>query len=170
MTTEPRLDASDLAELLAQGHNQSDIARMRGVSRQAVSKQLRRHGLITDRRRILEENFPFQVPARLAQTNQYRMLRDLAEFWVTRGARMSREKKSRLKSLHAIVGDGSHVIEFDPDLPPGPGVSGGGWAYRKRVVGDRNLIIRVNHHTLPLTDVAKEIYSLQLVEQIPESI
>jgi hypothetical protein len=86
-------------------------------------------------------------------------MRDHAEYMATGGKGMSIHKVRRLQTFYRKLDEGL-VVEFNPDLPPEPGVaSTGGWAYRKRQTSDGDLIIRVNEHTT-LTDEGKLLWRM----------
>jgi hypothetical protein len=73
---------------------------------------------------------------------------------------MSADKRKRLAAFHNRLHDGHLVVEFDPDIPPEPGVSNkGGFALRPRLPKDGDLMIRVNEHTT-LTDEGREVWAL----------
>ena len=56
------------------------------------------------------------------------------------------------------------VLEFDPNIPPIPGVSSkGGWAYRERLPEDGDLLIRVNEFT-NITDKGCDIWRFPAVD------
>jgi hypothetical protein len=56
------------------------------------------------------------------------------------------------------------VLEFDPNIPPIPGVSNkGGWAFRERKPEDGDLLIRVNEFT-NLTEEGKLIWRIPPIE------
>jgi len=149
MNSEPdKLSLGIIEALKNKGLSQSEIARMYGVTRQYVSWIKHTYGgRLTPRERILKE-FPFKVPVQFANTAPYKRLRDHGEFVATGGIGMSHDKISRLRGWYKKLREENLVVEFDPNLPPEPGVSyAGGWAYRKRRKSDGNLLIRVNSHT-----------------------
>jgi hypothetical protein len=76
----------------------------------------------------------------------------------TNGVGMSDDKLSRLRAFYDKLRDENLVVEFDPEIPPDPGVSNqGGWAFRKRGKADGDLLIRVNEYT-HLTEEGKTIW------------
>ena len=84
----------------------------------------------------------------------------------TGGKGMSESKLKRLRGFYKILVEQDVVLEFDPELPPIPGVANkGGFAYRPRERRDGDLIIRVNEHTT-LTPEGRLIWCLP--PQIPE--
>jgi hypothetical protein len=156
------LSPSVIDRLKNRGMSQSEIARMYDVTRQYISWIKYYHGgALTPREQVLQ-HFPFVVPAELTQTSIYKRLRDHGEYVATGGVGMSQDKLSRLRSFWAKLED--QVVEFDPGIPPEPGVSNkGGWAYRKRLKSDEDLLIRVNGYT-DLTQVGREIWRLLPLE------
>lgn len=140
------------------GFSQSAIARRYGYTRQYVSWIKFYHSGRLTPREVVREHFPFIVPAALGQTSPYKRLRDHAEFRATGGVGMSDDKLSRLRGFYKKLRDEHLVIEYDPAIPPTPGVSvKGGWAFRKRRKADEDLLIRVNDHA-SLTDQGSLIW------------
>jgi transcriptional regulator with XRE-family HTH domain len=146
------LSPSVIDRLKNQGMTQSEIARMYDVTRQYISWIKYYHGgRMTPREEVLQ-HFPFVVPTELTQTSPYRRLRDHGEFMATGGVGMSDDKLKRLRAFYAKLRDEGLVVEYDPETPPIPGESNkGGWAFRKRLKSDGDLLIRVNEYT-HLTD------------------
>jgi len=160
----PRLTVSIIDDLKAKGYNQSEIARMYGVTRQHVSWIKHTYGgRLTPREKALK-HFPFKVPAAMTHSSPYRRLRDHAEFVATNGVGMSADKLKRLRTFYRNIRENNLVLEFDPAIPPQPGVSRrGGWAYRPRTPEDGDLLIRVNEHT-HLTEEGRSIWRLPAQE------
>jgi DNA-binding XRE family transcriptional regulator len=156
---DPELTLSVIEDLKRQGYTQSDIARMFGVTRQAVSWHKQTYnGRLTPREEVLK-HFPWDVPALMAQTGPYRYMRDHAEYMATGGKGMGKVKLERCRALYRKISQGL-VLEFDPGIPVTPGVSNtGGFAWRERRPTDGDLIIRVNDHTT-LTDEGKLLWRL----------
>jgi hypothetical protein len=154
----PRLSLAIIEGLKNQGFNQSEIARLFGVTRQAVSWHVRKYGgILTPRQKVLE-HWPWIVPASLCFQAPYRRLRDHGEFVATGGAGMTDEKLVRLRGFYKFLRDEDCVVEFDPDIEPQAGVAGkGGFAYRPRRKNDRDLLIRVNDYT-HLSDEGRMIW------------
>ena len=131
-----------------QGLSQSDIAELFGVTRQAISYHKVTYNGQKTPREIALEHFPWKVPARLNQCAPYMRMRDHAEFMATGGEGMEPWKLKRLRGFYTKLRRYDLVVEYDPVLPPMPGVSNrGGFAYRHRCEDDGDLIIRVNDHT-----------------------
>lgn len=152
----PELSLAVVEDLKAKGYTQSEIARMYGVTRQYIS-WIRHYygGRLTPREMVLQ-HFPFQVPSHQTQTSPYRRLREHGEFMATGGVGMDESKLARLRGFYRRLRD--QVIEFDPRIPPIPGVSSqGGWAYRPRRKSDEDLLIRVNEYT-DLTEQGRVIW------------
>lgn len=71
---------------------------------------------------------------------------------------MNPDSLRRLKNWWKKIRNDDVVVEFDPEIPPIKGVSAhGGFAYRPRVMGDDDLLIRVNEHTT-LTEEGEMIW------------
>lgn len=149
------------------GFSQSAIARRYGYTRQYVSWIKFYHGGRLTPREIVREHFPFVVPAELGQTAPYKRLRDHGEYMalgVSAKTEMTEDKLSRLRGFYKKLRDEGLVIEYDPAIPPIPGVSNrGGWAYRKRRKADGDLLIRVNDHA-SLTDQGLMIWRFPPVD------
>lgn len=131
------------------GLNQNQIAERFGVSRQYVSKVKRSTDSFTrSQRELVMQHFPWQTGEKFNEASPNRRLRDHAEYQATNGMGMSKDKLKRLRSFYRKLIDEHLVIEFDPTIPPIPGVSSvGGFAYRKRQASDDDLMIRMNQYT-----------------------
>jgi hypothetical protein len=163
MEDKPELTLAMIEALKRQGYTQSDIARMFGVTRQAVSWHKHNYGGVLTPREEALKHFPWKVPARFAQAAPYRYMRDHAEYMATGGKGMSEYKFRRLRAFYRKLREGK-VVEYDPALPPERDVAHtGGFAYRTRLESDGDLIIRVNEHTT-LTDEGKLLWRMPPVE------
>jgi predicted transcriptional regulator len=135
-----------------------EIGDILGVTRATVSYQVRNHGGTLTPRQLVRDHFPYEVPA-AQQTGLYKRLRDHGEYFFSAGKGMSDNKLSRLRAFYKRLRDENVVIEYDPDIPPQPGLSiTGGWALRPREESDGPLLIRVNQHT-KLTDEGNSIWA-----------
>ena len=159
----PELSLAVIEELKAKGHSQSEIARMFGVTRQAISWHKHNYnGSLTPREEALE-HFPWEVSYPYTQASPYRYMRDHAEYWATDGKGMSDAKLGRLRALYRKIHAGL-VVEFDPNIPPEPGVAiTGGFAWRQRQPEDGDLLFRVNAYAT-VTDQCREIFRLPVVK------
>lgn len=155
------LTAEMIDELKNKGYNQSEIARMYGVTRQAVSWHKRNYGgRLTPREAILEQHFPWKVSQEQSRCSAFRRLRDHAEYMATGGVGMSDDKLRRLRSFYRTLRDDDVVLEYDPHIPPRKGFAKqGGFALRSRHPRDRDLMIRVNRYT-NLTKEGRKIWRL----------
>ncbi|GJJ24139.1 serpin family protein [Mycolicibacterium mageritense] len=152
------LSKDEIEALKAQGYNQTQIAKMFGVSRQAVSWHLKTYGGRLSPRQVANECWPWDTTNAHGKAKSYQRLRDHGEFMLTRGRGMSEDKLKRLRSWWRMLRDENVVLEFGPDIPPVPGVSpNGGFAYRERISDDGDLLIRVNRYT-HLTEEGKMIW------------
>ncbi len=147
----------EIQALLNRGFSQSETAEILGVSKQAISKTVHRHGVPLTPRRQAGQHFPFKVPTE-QQTNLYKRLRDHGEYMWTQGEGMSDSKLTELRRFYRRLRENDWVVEFDPNLPPQKGSSHGGWAFRERRPSDGDLIIRVNEHT-ELTTAGKLLWT-----------
>lgn len=156
----PVLTVSEIDRLKGLGYTQSEIAEMHGVTRQYVSWIKHTYGGRLTPREIILEHFPFQVPVDMGHTAPYRRLRDHGEFVATGGVGMTEDKLRRLRNWYRKLRENNWVVEFDPELPPEPGVSAyGGWAYREATPDElkKRLLIRVNEYT-HITEKGKRIW------------
>ncbi|AGK86105.1 repressor [Mycobacterium phage Chy5] len=136
-TSRAPLIPSVIEDLRRKGYNQSEIAEMHGVTRQAVSWQTTK----------------FQ-----GKSKAYQRLRDHGEYMrVGSFKTMSEDKRKRLLSWWKMLRDNDLVVEFDPNIEPYPGMAGGGFRYVPRTIEDDDLLIRVNEHT-NLTDEGEMIW------------
>lgn len=157
-----KLTVAAIDSLKSQGYSQSDIARMFGVTRQAVSWHKQHYGGRLTPRELALEHFPWVLPVDVGQCSAVRRLRDHGEYVATGGIGMSEAKLSKVRHLYDWLRD--RVIEYDPAIPPEPGVSlAGGIAFRKRLPSDEDLLIRVNEYT-HLSDQGRMIWRFPPVE------
>jgi hypothetical protein len=153
-----RLSKEEIEGLKSQGYNQTQIAKMFGVSRQAVSWHLKTYGGRLSPRQVANESWPWDTTNAHGKAKPYQRLRDHGEFMATGGRGMSEDKLKRLRSWWRKLREENLVVEFDPNIPPLPGVSPyGGFAYRERISDDHDLLIRVNEYTR-LTEEGKMIW------------
>jgi predicted transcriptional regulator len=144
----PELTLAIIEDLKRKGFTQSEIARMFGVTRQAVSWHKKTYGGALNPREIVNLNFPWKVSAELAQASVCRQIRDHGEYMATGGKGMSQAKLDRVRTLYRKLRRDNVVVEYDPAIPPQPGVCvTGGFAFRPRLDTDGDLLIRVNQHT-----------------------
>lgn len=141
-------------------YTQNDIAAETGLSRQRISqiKLAGRRYTMTARERVLQ-HYPWKTGERFHEASPNRRMRDHAEYMASdNGKGMSPEKLQRLVWFYQRLKRDNVVVEFDPTLPPEPGVSSvGGFAYRPRRKSDGDLIIRVNQYTT-LTDEGEDLW------------
>lgn len=158
------LSPSVIDHLKNRGMTQSEIARMYGVTRQYISWIKHYHGSALTPREIVLQNFPFRVPTEMTHVSMYKRLRDHGEYVATWGIGMSQDKISRLRGFYSKLREEGLVVEFDPDIPPLPGVSNkGGWAYRKRRKSDEDRLIRINEYA-DMTEEADQIWRFPPIE------
>lgn len=148
---------SVIEDLRRQGHNQSEIAEMHGVTRQAVSWQKHTYGGHLTPRQIVNKAWPWVTTHDHGKTAPYQRMRDHGEFMATGGRGMNDVKIRRLKSWWKKLRDENVVLEFDPNIAPYEGMKYGGFRYVPRTIEDDDLLIRVNEHT-DLTDEGELIW------------
>lgn len=149
---------SEIEELRRAGYNQTEIAKLHGVTRQAVSWQKRTYGGAETPRQVVNASWPWETTHAHSCTKTFQNLRSHGEFMLTGGRGMSEDKRSRLEAWWRKMRRENLVLEFDPNLPPEKGVSSvGGFAYRPRQVSDGSLLIRVNELTT-LTERGRAIW------------
>jgi serine protease inhibitor len=157
-TNNTALSTGVIESLKSKGYNQSQIAKMFNVSRQAVSWHLKTYGGRMTPRQIVNESWPWDTTNAHGKAVPYQRLRDHGEFMATGGRGMSEGKLKRLRTWWRKLRVENLVVEFDPNTPSIPGVSPcGGFAYRERVSDDDDLLIRVNEYTR-LTDEGAMIW------------
>lgn len=86
---------SQIEELRRRGLNQTEIADMHGVSRQAVSQQKIKYGGVKTTRQIVNEAWPWTTTGLHGKSAAYQRLRDHGEFIVSGGREMSEYKLGR---------------------------------------------------------------------------
>ncbi|AGR46491.1 repressor [Mycobacterium phage Odin] len=140
---------SVIEDLRRKGYNQSEIADMHGVTRQAVSWQKKTYGGRLTTRQIVQKAWPWKTGVGHDKSKAYQILRDHGEYMRVGSFRtMSEDKQKRLKSWWKMLRDNDWVLEFDPNIPPTPGVAPhGGFRYVQREEEDDDLLIRVNKYT-----------------------
>lgn len=158
----PKLTIAAIEGLKAKGYSQSDIARMFGVTRQAVSWHKQHYGGKLTPRELVLQHFPWLLPVDVGCASAVRRLRDHGEYVATGGMGMSADKLARLRGFYEKLR--SSVLEYDPAIPPEEGVSlAGGIAFRERRPDDGDLLIRVNEYT-HLSDQGRMIWRFPPVE------
>jgi len=161
----PELTIDVIEELMAQGHSQSEIARMFGVTRHAVSWHKRTYnGRLTARQEVML-TFPWKgVSQEQARCSAYRRLRDHGEFVVTAGKDWDADKLRRLRAFYKKIREG-WVLEYDPRIPPEPGFAlHGGFALRKRLASDGDMLFRLNEFCQEPTEEGRLIWRLPEVD------
>jgi len=162
---EERPTPAIIQALLNVGVRQAGIARMFGVSRQAIFDTCKRYGLYRQtRQELLDEFWPWDVPAGMTNQSPYKRLRDHGEYTLTNGKGvdgkgMTEDVLSRLRSFYRDLRVNNLIIEFDPSIPPQPGFANrGGFIYRKRRKSDNDLLIRVNEYTKDLPEERMRVW------------
>lgn len=137
-----------IEELRRKGYNQTEIAEMHGVTRQAVSwHKVQYGGHLTPRQRAWAA-WPWETTHEHGKAAPYQRLRDHGEFMASGGKGMSENKLRKLRSFYRKLREENVVVEFDPTIPPTPGVSlVGCFRYAPRRKSDGDLLIRVNKYT-----------------------
>lgn len=158
------LSISEIDHLKDLGFSQSDIARSTGYTRQYISWIKMTYGGRMTPREAVRRDFPWTPTNGQSQASPCKRMRDHGEYIATGGDGMSQDKLQRLRVFYRKLKDENVVVEFDPDIPPTPGVSSnGGWAFRPRLPEDGDLLIRVNEHTR-LTEEGRRIWRFPTVE------
>jgi len=155
---------SVIEDLRRKGYNQTEIAEMHGVTRQAVSWHKQQYGGHLTPRQVVNKAWPWKTTNEHGKSTLYQRMRDHGEYMATGGKDMSDNKLGRLRSFYQMLRDDNVVVEFDPTLPPEPGVSPyGGFALRKRKKSDADMLIRVNEYT-ELTEQGEMIWRFPPVD------
>ncbi|ARQ94637.1 immunity repressor [Mycobacterium phage Journey13] len=153
------LTLSVIEDLRRKGYNQSEIAEIFGVTRQAVSWHKKTYGGQLTTRQIVQQAWPWDTNRLHSKSKAYQRLRDHGEYMRVGSFRtMSEDKRKRLVSWWKMLRDNNWVLEFDPSIEPYEGMAGGGFRYVPREERDDDLLIRVNEHT-NLTDEGELIWS-----------
>lgn len=148
-----------IESLRNKGWSFSDIAREYDVTRQYVSWiRTNYKGVSETPREQAKKMFPWNVSAEFHRSSPHMRLRDHLEYMVTGGKGMSDRKLTLLRGFYKKLREEGLVVEFDPTIPPSPGIYTGGWAYREREESDGELIIRVNHLARELTDEERIVW------------
>lgn len=138
----PVITVAEVDALKAKGFNQSEIAEMYGVTRAYISWIKHTYGgKKTPREKILEEAWPWTVADRFTRSIPYRALRDHAEYVATKGKGMTDRQLDMLRTFYRQTEN--VVVMYDPDNPPTPGISAGGFMYVPREESDGNMMIRL---------------------------
>lgn len=142
------LTLSTIEDLVGKGYNYRQIGDMHGVTRQAVEWQVKTYGGRLNTRQQIKELWPFETKKLHSKSKAYQRLRDHGEYMRQLSFKgFSEDKKKRLIAWWRMLRDDNVVLEFDPNIPPAPGMAGGGFRYVPREDGDDDLLIRVNEHT-----------------------
>lgn len=154
------LDIHLIRQLKNKGFNQSEIAELYGVTRQAVSWIWRQYGGELSTRQRVKKAMPFTSEGKFSRAYPLQMLRDHAEFVLEgRIDQWKAKRVERLRGFYKRLREENLVVEYDPDFPPNPGVSKpGGFDYRQREPRDGNLLIRVNEYTNPTEYEGKNVW------------
>lgn len=145
MPKESHITAGLVEAMLNKGMNQTQVADELGVTKQRISNVLRSSSIHElSQRQKANEAFPWKPGKYYNKSQSDRKLRDHAEYMVSGGRDMSRDKLYRLQGFYRKLEQENLVVEFHPDIPPTKGNPMGGYAYRERKDSDGDLIIRVN--------------------------
>ncbi|MGE0219526.1 helix-turn-helix domain-containing protein [Mycolicibacterium sp.] len=164
----PRVQKVTLAEVEAlknKGLNQSEIAEVKGVTKQYISWLVHTYNGRLTPRQVALRNFPWQVSDIFTRSTIYKNLRHHAEYIATGGVGMPDTKLSRLRGFYRKLRQNNWVIEFDPDNPPKPGVSSvGGFTYIPRTPEDGESLVRFNEYSKDLDSEAKRLWRFPRTE------
>jgi hypothetical protein len=137
-----------IEELKRKGYNQTQIAQMFDVSRQAVSYHKVTYNGSRTPREAVRDDFPWKLPSEISSQAPARRIRDLGEFVATGGKGMQEQKLTKLRNFLKKLKDGDLVLEYNPDFPPIQGFANkGGFRLQPRRPSDGDLLIRNNKHT-----------------------
>ncbi|MCX8557902.1 MULTISPECIES: hypothetical protein [Mycobacteriaceae] len=151
----------EIEELRRKGFNQTEIANLHGVSRQAVSWHKTTYGGQKSTRQIVNQAWPWETTSSHSKSVAYQRLRDHGQFIAAGAREMSDFKRGRHAAWVKMMRENDFVLEFDPNIPPTPRIApGGGFAYRKRDprLDGFELLIRVNEFT-NLTPEGRRLWS-----------
>lgn len=105
-------DKTTLRRLLAQGHTHAEIARMYGVTREAISGAARRYGLSTDKVRH-KDTLPWRVRGQHSMEYPARMLRLLGRR--RKGQSMNAAQAAELDGFLARLKRDNSIVAYDPE-------------------------------------------------------
>lgn len=137
----------------------SDIGRMFGVTRQAVSAMAKRYDLEPTPEQMARDAFPWTVPDKFQHSWMNLMLRLHGRYMATGGVGIDDHRLVELNYFYDKLERLDAVVEYDPSIPPSPDNKFGGFAYRKRRKSDGDLIIRLNKLAEP-TENSRRIYRM----------
>lgn len=157
---------SEIIALRNKGLNDTEVAKVLGITKQGVSWHLRRAGVKTLSERV-REYMPWEITGPQVKTNPYRQLRLHLEYREAGVSGISEGDRQRLRDLYRRLEEFSVVVRFDPDIPPYPGQKYGGFEFVPREESDGDLILRVDKHTKIPAD-GRERWSLPAREDWPE--
>lgn len=143
-------------------YTEAEIARMYNVTRQYVNWIKKNYRGVSELpREYVRRMFPWQgIPHRfhLAQLNQ--RLRDHG-IWISGNHKeLSRDRTVLLRGFYNTLESLDAVVEYDPDIPPSPENSFGGWALRERLDTDGDLIVRWNHYAREITSEDRKVWRM----------
>lgn len=146
----------------------AEIGSVFGVSRQAVYDLLTRTGGVPKTPRHRAKNaLPWDIHGEMVNAAQYQNILRHLEAQQGGLARMSKEKRRKLRGFYRTLSEHNVVVRFDPSLPPLPGQAYGGFEYVPRKESDGNLIVRVDKHT-KLPRNGRELWALPAEEDWPQ--
>lgn len=161
------LSREEIIRLLERGFTRSEVAEMYQVTPQAVNWHLNAKGRkYKDPRQRAMEHLPWKVESRHKNAAPFQKLRMHIKYVAVGEKKLSESERKRLRSWYEELQRLDVVLEYDPNIPPTPRMSTGGWRYVPRADSDEGLIIRVNEHTR-MTDEAYEY--LRFPEKWPEA-
>lgn len=147
-----------IEQLKRKGYNQSEIARMFGVTRQHVSAIKHRSGFFTKSpRETMLEHYPWDTSGGFSQNHLNHRMLDHGNWIATNDLSLDRQHK--LLGFYRKLAENDYVVEFNPDFPPEHGIQIGGFCYVRRLSSDGDLMIRVNKHTT-LTHVGETLWAM----------
>lgn len=142
-------NAQEILDLKSKGFNQTEIARIIGVTKSAISWHLRNAGVPPEKNLAakLQDFLPWEITGDMVNAAPYRCSLYHLEYRETGGREMSAEKLRKLRGFYKQLTDFGSVVRYDPKIPPRPGQRFGGFEYVAREGTDEDLIIRVDEHT-----------------------
>jgi hypothetical protein len=166
-----RVTKSQILELMnTYNLTPTQVARALGCSRQLVNYHLKHApgpewaSPATVARESLESVVDIQNDLH-KKDPPYRRLADHAEYMATGGRGMSHDQLYRLSTWYRRMT--THVLVYDPSIPPGDGFRYGGWSYERREDRDGTAMIRVNEW-ISYDDRALEVFRVPAQELWPD--
>lgn len=153
----PQLTLTLIEDLHRKGNSYAEIARMLGVSRQAVSWHRMTYGGPKARKTVLDEVFPCKVKPEHAKASAFYRLREHGRYMVFGIDELSGEQVARLRGFYRR--QEHEVLIYHPNVKPNSASAQGGWKWVPREPRDGDYLIRPSSR-VTYNDADKEIWRI----------